>query len=224
MYYPATFKQVTKRFSHQISITARTGVGSTTCLEGLKLKDELKELPYRYIPIGKLMRARGAQNKFKEIKDFAKHKKEHPEEGHDQWCDDTVTIFASHNYVIAEGRLPHIFMPHAFKVLLACPVKVCAERRHKDEVKQNPELSLQSVERDIRVRDDHDDANFQTLYPGCLWQRPSFDYVIDTEHTPPEKVVEKLCHAHARWLKTIRRSDLIEEMYLPPSLVSVVAA
>lgn len=184
-------------FRNQISITSKTAVGKTTLLRELKKK--LDNLPYRWVSGGALMRARAASLGMT-IEEFAVHNHLHPEEGHDRWCDDTIAHFAEHDWVICEGRLPHFFMPRAFKVLLVCNPHTRAARRQGD----NSEKPLWQVLRDIEERDRNDAKRYEKLYPECLWPEENFDLVIETDKLSIDGEVELLLGEHRKWAGEIK--------------------
>lgn len=184
-------------FQHQISITSKTGAGSSSLLEGLKKK--LGNFPYRWVSGGGLMRTRAAERGMK-IEVFVRYSREHPEEGHDRWCDQQIANFASHDWVICEGRLPHIFMPGALRVFLECDLDIRAVRRHRD----HPELSLDEVTEMIVQRDIDDDTRYNALYSGCHWPLGDFDLVLSSSLMTVEEEVELLLLKHSIWVDAIR--------------------
>jgi cytidylate kinase len=183
-------------FSQQISVTSKTGVGSSTLLKNLK--GALGELPFRFVSGGAIMRAFAIQNGMT-IEQFAAHNRAHPEEGWDEKCDQRIAAFAQHNFVVAESRLGHAFMPLAFHVLLECDIDVCAQRRYDDLVVKGKNPVLSEVKRDIEQRDDDDDSRYEILYPGCLWHRSDFDLVINTQRMSPPEIVEYVLSEHQKW-------------------------
>jgi cytidylate kinase len=181
-------------FLHQISITSKTGVGSTTLFS--ELKKRFDAFPYRWVSGGSLMRARAAELGMN-IGQFAAHNRVHPEEGHDRWCDDTIAHFAEHDWVICESRLSHVFMPGAFKVLLVCDPEIRAERQRAISRSK----SLKQIREEIENRDRDDDARYVELYPDCLWGQEDFDLVMNTGVLSLAREMEALLNHYEKWQK-----------------------
>lgn len=189
-------------------MTSETGVGgSTTCALLLK---ELSKLS-RFVSGGGIMRA-VADQKGMTIEDFAAHNKLHPEDGYDSLCDDMIQSFGRHNFFLAEGRLPHVFVPSAFHVLLVCDLKTRTKRRASSpEFKDIPESE---VERIIGQRDADDNGRYQKLYPGCLWAPDDYDIVINTSAHSPETTVSLILEAHKGWF--LEKGDrIINKVEIP---------
>jgi len=178
--------------SHVITITSETGVGSTTAINGLS--ERLGGM-WRYVSGGGIMR-RFAHELGMTIEAFAAHAREHPERGFDALCDKAMAEYGKQNYTVLEGRLPHVFVPHAFHVRLMCPYGTRAMRRYKD----SDGISRKEVERRIRERDQNDRERYDKLYPGWAWPDSDFDCVVPTIG-PPKYVVETILAEHARWQK-----------------------
>ncbi len=142
------------------------------------------------------MRAKAEELGFPSIEAFAEHNRKHPEDGHDLVCDMMIQKFAEHDYVVCDGRLPHFFMPHAFKILLVCPPGVRATRRILDY----PGKSLDEVLAAILKRDDDDELRYRDLYPGSIWEQDAFDLVIDTSKHDKKHVVAQVLGGHRRWI------------------------
>ncbi len=169
-----------------ITITSDAGVGGTTTLEILKRK--LEGLGTRqFVSAGLIMRA-FAKEKGKTIEEFVTHAKNHPEEKWDEKVDQRIAELGRNSCVVAEGRLPHIFVPNALHVLLVCSLEVRAKRRHKDLQGSK----LEEVTKLIQERDRVDRARYEALYPGSNWEPNKFDLVIDTGITNPEDVAEQI--------------------------------
>lgn len=192
------------RFSNQFSITSQTGVGKTTFIKTLKETTEGGK--YKYISMGDLMRRRASELGMT-IEQFATHNKAHPEEGHDKWCDGELEKLAHHNWLISEGRLPHVWMPYACRVLLLCDPMIRAQRRQKD----NPHLSIDEVYDRIVKRDTDDNERYKLLYPGCLWPEGCFDIRINTGQCSPEDSVRYLFEEHQKFLRRFGSSNIIKD-------------
>ena len=186
-------------FSNQISITSLTGAGKSALIKGLKSRFEA--FPYRWVSGGGIMRG-FALEKGMTIEQFAAHCRSCPEMGYDMKCDETISVFAQHNWVICEGRLPHAFMPLAFKVLLTCELDVRAERRVGDM----NNTTLESVKRSILGRDTDDGERYKIMYPGSMWPDKDFDLVVDNTRSTKEQTVERVVDGHRQWLLAISKS------------------
>ncbi len=197
-----------RRFSFQVSITSQTGAGKTTLIKHLKEYNE--EPRYTYVSAGQFMRAQAKLQGFgDDIRAFAAYHHEHPEEGMDERCDSYIRECGRKNNTIGEGRLTHVFMPFAFKVLLLCPPHVRAARRMRDTHKP-----FEVVLMDIVMRDVHDALRYEELYPGCLWPAERFDLVIHTNVVNVDTATRRIYHEHAQWLNKMS-SHLIKEATLP---------
>lgn len=155
-------------------------------------------LPWRFVSAGDIMRQAAKRHSIT-IEHLAKLCREDPAQmPEDERCDRMIEDFGRQNYVVAEGRLVHVFVPSAFHVLLTCPLEVRAERRHTDS--RDTGLDLEEVTRLIRVRDEDDRARYEKMYPGCLWPSESFNLVIDTRECAPEQVVRAIEIGHTGWV------------------------
>ena len=180
-------------FSHSITITGATGVGTTTTLEELQKK---LGRPWRFVSAGEMMRARAKQLGVS-LEELLLLNRDDPSNDHE--CDNMITEFGTHNYTVIEGRLPHVFVSPAFHVLLTCPLNVRAQRRlkHGSSLGKN----LDEVARLIETRDREDRARYQNLYPGGLWPDTDFDLVIDTSQFLPERIVSQIIDGRATWIE-----------------------
>lgn len=194
-------------YSHQKTITSLTGAGSSTA--ETRLKEVCTKLPFRFVSVGGIMRTLAEENGMS-IEDFAKFNRKHPELGFDKQCDDRVTLFASQNYVIVEGRLPHVFAPRAFHILLKCDLDIRAKRRISQGT--HGQAVEDEVRKLIKQRDDDDNARYRKMYPGCLWTEDKYDLVIDTSTTEPGDVVQRILTGHKEWLKALPPEKVIFEM------------
>lgn len=183
---------VALRFSNQISITSLTGAGSSSLLQGLK--EVLGEKTHLYLSMGDLMRQRATEVGMS-IEELAAFNKEHPEAGHDRWCDGELQKRAERNFLICEGRIPHIWMRYACKVLLVCDLDIRAERRR---LQKYPDLSVAEVRDLITKRDDDDRLRYDVMYPGWNWCQGQYDVVINTGQCSKENSVRFLLEEHRK--------------------------
>ena len=200
--YPANF------LDQVITVSSKTAIGGTTVLRLLR---EAELFPNcRYLSGGDINRKLATEHGFPSIEAFARHKAEHPEVDFDQKCDSLITEAGGINGVVIEGRLPHVFVPKGFHVLLVCPVELRARRRVSVE-KGIPleavtaeEIAAMAVK--IQTRDNDDDRNYKLRYPGSAWAKTHFDLVLDTSKVPQDKMVKRIMSSHARWVKEKARS------------------
>lgn len=183
---------------HQMSVTAETGVGSSTLLKGLADRF-IGKLPYRFVSGGSIMRAKAAELNMT-IEEFSAYNKLCPEEGHDVACDQTIARFAEHKHVICEGRLPHFFMPYACHVLLRCNPVVRAERRKLQKGFEH--LSVVQILEAILKRDADDNARYRAIYgPECIWRQEQFDVVVDSTELSKEVTLAQVVSGYEEWLQ-----------------------
>ncbi len=203
-YSRRSFNNVDWKFSHQISITSQTAAGKTTTVDMLK-----KELPqYEFLSVGQLMRGLlidvSKKHGLKTIEEFAAFNLKHPEYGYDHWGDSIVHEITIHkNFLVGEGRLVHVFMPHAFHVLLECGLTMRMRRRFEDKVKKDPDIKEGDVMMSIFNRDEDDTERYKKLYRGCIWEPSDYDMVVSTEFFTPSEVVSRILFEHSRWRNTV---------------------
>jgi len=188
-------------FSNSITITGKTGVGTTTAMS--ELQKILGITPYRWVSGGGIMRG-FARNMGMTIEEFTDYCSTHTKEGYDRKCDRQIERFGRQDYCIVEARLGHVFVPSAFHVLLKCNTLIRAERR-KTEFLGKSVLQVVDI---ISKRDEYDDLRYQTLYPGCLWPESDFDLVIDTELIPANLVDSVILGAHSEWVQRLDQKVL----------------
>ncbi len=180
-------------FKNQISITADSGVGSTTTAK--KLHNLLGISPWRWVNAGAIMRIFAKEKKLS-IEDFALYVSEHPEEKYDDRCDTMIRDFGEHDYVIFEGRLVHYFAPHAFHVRLVCDPHIRAERRAGDQGVTKEEIYKKIVDRDAM-----NTVRYTHVYGSeVIWPDEKFDVVLDTAVDDPQTIAEKIVKGHGMWL------------------------
>ncbi len=189
-----------------ITITSETAVGSSTAIAGLKAEfgDE-----WQYVSGGSIMRA-FAETRGESIEKFAAHNKAHPEDGYDNKCDQKIAELGRRNKTVIEGRLPHVFVPHAFHVLMICPVRVRAGRRLAQDLAKGRAVHFDEVLAEIMKRDQDDNQRYARDYPGCLWPSDQFDLVVSTFDYSKEESLREILSGHTAWQKRMglrARSD-----------------
>jgi cytidylate kinase len=180
---------------NQISITADSGVGSTTTAK--RLHQHLGISPWRWVNAGAIMRI-FARELGMTIEEFAVYNSSHLEEKFDERCDDMIKKFGEHDYVIFEGRLVHHFAPDAFHVRLVCDPHVRAERRAKDV----PGITVDEVFQKIINRDKMNRERYEKIYGAkVLWSDNRFDLVLDTGVLSPDEIAMKIIESHKKWMR-----------------------
>jgi len=181
-------------FTHHISITADSGVGSTTTAK--KLHQILGYAPWRWVNAGAIMRI-FATERGMTIEEFAAYMNDHTDEKYDERCDQMIKHFGEHDYVIFEGRLVHYFAPNAFHVRLICDPHIRAERRAQDHG-----ATVQEIYEKITERDRRNTERYLKVYgPDAVWPDEKFDLVLDTGILSPDDIAEKILLGHAEWAK-----------------------
>lgn len=138
------------------------------------------------------------------IETFAQYNREHPEEGIDKMLDQKNNTLGTHDYVIAEGRLVHIFFPGAFKVYLHCDLDIRALRR----AKQIGNSDVSAVKREVQNRDNDDNERYRQLYgSGCLWTPEQYHCVVNSGELSSQDVFEVVLCAHLHWLDKAKSPD-----------------
>jgi cytidylate kinase len=188
--------------SHSITITSETGVGASTTIKALQQR--LGPNLWRFVSAGAIMRGFAADLGLT-IEEFAEYNRENPTDRYDEDCDAAMAAYAKQNHTMLEGRLPHVFAPHSYRVLLVCPLPVRADRRHADE----PAASLTQVMERIRKRDEDDHARYQKLYPGYFWPHQDFDLVLDTSVLTPAEVADEILSGNRKWQKKVHASPAV---------------
>lgn len=182
-------------FRNQISITADSGVGSTTTAKHLHTR--LGISPWRWVNAGAIMRI-FAKEKNLTIEEFAEYNATHLEKKYDERCDTMIRTFGEHDYVIFEGRLVHHFAPNAFHVRLVCDPKIRAERRSKDIAS----ITVEEMYTKITERDKMNRERYEKIYGrGVLWKDAYFDLVLDTGVYTPDDIARMIIEGHTHWLK-----------------------
>jgi cytidylate kinase len=133
------------------------------------------------------------------IREFAEHNRQHPELGYDKKCDQWLNILGSHDFVIAEGRLPHIFIPKAYHVLFVCDEDTRVAKRA-----QQDNRSSEEVQRDLRLREAADNERYVSLYgPNVLWQNDEYDLVVNSSMLSPRDIVDTIRAEHIKWIQSL---------------------
>lgn len=196
--------------SFLITITSETGVGSSSTIQSIKKElEDRKETVIRYVSGGGIMRA-FARSKGMTIEQFAEHNLLYPEEGWDKKCDEAIAAYGRQNHTVIEGRLPHVFAPHGFHVLLECDAHIRAQRRHGHP--DYAAMTLQDVEHIILKRDADDRDRYDELYPGSLWLPGHYDLMLSTSIYQSVNIAKLILEGHAHWLSQLPAEKVISEV------------
>lgn len=180
------------------TVTSLTAGGKSSLIEGLKTEFISRNIKMNFISVGAIMRDYARKLGFPSIEAFSRYNRGCPEAGHDKKCDDLIRKIGDKNHQVIEGRLPHIFVPKGFHILLDCPLGIRAKRRYEG---QNPDkLSLDEIKRLIEQRDKDDQIRYEALYPGCSWSYGDFDLVIDSSFMTIDEEVEAIFAGWENWL------------------------
>ncbi len=188
-------------FSDQITITSESGVGGSSTLTSLGI-NFLQDRRIRLVGAGAIMRG-FAKERGMSIEDFTLYCKNHPSGDYDRRCDAEIAGYGSQNHTVIEGRLPHVFAPHGFHVLLTCPLPVRARRRHRDP--EYSQMSIPMIKFLIKKRDQDDKERYEKIYPGCMWPVNHFDLTLGTEILSIDDVTKRIIMAHSQWKRDNRK-------------------
>jgi cytidylate kinase len=190
-------------FSRQFGIISQAGAGKST------LADKIAESFHPHLKRvsgGAFMRKRAAERGMT-IGQFAAHMEQHPEEGHDQWCDDQIMASAMANDVVIDTHLP-AFVPNGFMIYLVCGLETRGKRRTK------PGEDVSAVTAALKERDRNDLAKYARIYPGSIWLYWDYDLVINTETHDPGQCLAIALREHDAWLE-INRNRCISDVLSP---------
>lgn len=179
-------------FRHSYTLTGVEATGTSTAAK--LLFETLKCAPYRMLSGGATMREFAASLGMT-IREFAEHNRQHPELGYDKKCDQWLNILGSQDYVIAEGRLPHIFIPKAFHVLFVCDEDIRVARRAQQDHRES-----ELVREDLRRRETADNDRYTMLYGAhVLWKPGQYHLVVNSAMLSPRDIVTEILNKHAEW-------------------------
>ncbi len=141
------------------------------------------------------------------IHEFAAYNRENPDKEYDRKCDEWLTTLGgTHDFVIAEGRLPHHFIPKGFHVLFVCDERLRVARRARD-LNQDSE----TIRTNLLLREEADNERYAKLYgKDVLWPQERYDLVVDTGLQSEVSMVEIILEGHARWQEKLG-DDMFEK-------------
>ncbi len=169
----------------RITITGPPGSGKSTVAKLLA-----KKLKLKHYSAGDIRREIAAK-KGMTLEEFNKWD-EKTHEG-DKIADDFQKKLGKteDNFVI-DGRLPHYFIPDAFKIFLHVDPKVAAqrvmERRKGVEVYKSVEEAMKKLDE----RNKSDKKRYRDLYGIDYDKKSNFDLCIDTTKTTVEEIAEEI--------------------------------
>ena len=215
-------------FRHQISITGSTGSGKSALVELLELElDKLRgpdDPEYEFLSAGKMKRTEALKPRKEYPRGFRLAEKDdepdmaafttwegqHPEFNFDEVCDQGTRDFSVKDFRVCEGRLAHLFMPHAFKILIMCNPRIRAERRAKKY--RTAQMVAMSW---ISDRDDNDRKRYEAKYPGYSWNLDDYDLVIVNEQIAQNELSHVALKGHAEWQKRMSDNFLLQSAIIP---------
>ncbi len=104
--------------------------------------------------------------------------------------------------LVIDSRIAWHFIPHAFKVYLRVEPRIAAQRILGDgERTSEGYADVETAVRDIRERRASEVRRFRDLYEIDLQDDANYDLIVDTSHTPPEEVAQKVLDALKAWIK-----------------------
>ena len=180
------------------TVTSLTAGGKSSLIEGLKTEFAHRNIEMNFISVGAIMRNYARVWGFPSIEDFSGYNRAHPEDGYDKKCDNKVREIGEKNHRVIEGRLPHIFVPKGFHILLHCPLDIRARRRHERQNYDN--LSFDETKRLIEQRDSDDNSRYEVLYPGCIWADSDFDSIVNSSTMTVDEEVQAIFRDWERWI------------------------
>ena len=127
----------------------------------------------------------------------------------DRSVDDEIDSFVidlgkHRDNLIIDSRLAWHFIPSAFKVFLTVDPLIGAERVFEASRSDEENVSIESTLTNNLLRSELEDSRFHKLYNVRFRESANYDLVIDTSHTPPEMIAEKIVQCFNRWLKRKR--------------------
>jgi len=182
-------------FSNQFSFFGDTAVGKTKTVAALA---EL--LGLEVVSASKMMLEFAKKLKMTR-EEFARHNKNHPEQGWDKKCDTVLCKRAEENGLILDGRLASMFAPKSYRIRVVChDYSTRAKRRQKDQ--DYAHETVEELERKIRERDHIDFERYPLLYSDYRRSiREDFDLEVDTLIDRTPEIIEQILKGHDRWLQ-----------------------
>lgn len=100
---------------------------------------------------------------------------------------------------VIEGRTSFHFIPHSFKVFLDVDLKEAARRilndKQEDDRNEQVDMSVEEKVQNLKDRMASDERRYQKYFGFRCYDKDKYDLVIDTTHSTPEEVVERILSA-----------------------------
>ena len=125
-----------------------------------------------------------------------------------QRLDDRMRQAGKKNYSVLSGVAPHVLVPHAFHVLLFCPLVGRVMRLFRSR-KSNERINL--FFREVKGKDSIDVGWCDRQYSGWKWRKEDFDFVADTDGDkyPAKKLAKDILAGHQEWKEKMRMGNLL---------------
>ena len=111
-----------------------------------------------------------------------------------------IKLGANENNLIVDSRLAWHFIPDSFKVYLSVDPMIGSERVYQAKRSSEENTSLQQTFQNNHERQELEDVRFAKLYNIRFRKYHNYDLVIDTSHTTPDLIAEKIKQCYDQWL------------------------
>jgi len=182
----------------QITITGMPGSGKSTVAKILARK-----LHYKRYSAGEIRR-RIARKKGILLRELNKIGEK--EQWTDKIADEFIKKLARKDKIIVDGRIAWYFLPDSIKFFLDADIKTRAKRVLESKRKEEQFNDLREAMKEIREREKSDMKRYKKYYgiKNCYDKR-HFDYIIDTTHSNPRNVANKMIKIIKGLEKNIRK-------------------
>ena len=120
---------------------------------------------------------------------------------------ESIKIEREGNQLIVDSPLAFHFVPSSFKVFLNISLEASAERIYNDKERESRKSvgdTMDSVDEAvarIKARIANHNDRYMRHYNISPYDTNQYDLVIETEHSTPEQVVERILQEYQKWLK-----------------------
>jgi CMP/dCMP kinase len=170
--------------SNKNFLTISGDIGSGKSVVGIAVA---KALVYDYLSSGAIAREVAVKHGMT-ILELNQYAETHPEIDYE--IDDRIAeIGRTRSGLVVDSRMAWHFIPHSFKIFLACSVSEAARRIASAGRSHEQYESQQVAEQQIAARRASEVKRFREFYQVDLGAHSNFDLVIDTVGRTPEQVV-----------------------------------